>query len=113
MQCSVEHPEATAVGAIVASTVEPVLVDVWEYGCPPCDRIAPVLDQIAGDYCGRLRVVKVNATDNADFAAEHGVMAVPTLLLFHRGVEIDRHRGYISKSDLARWLDGALRDTAR
>lgn len=113
MNCTVEQPQVGSVAALLASSAEPVLVDFWGYACQPCAMLAPILDAIAGEYCGRVRIVKSNANDDIDFAAEHGIMALPTLVLFRNGIEVDRFRGFAPKSVLTNWLDGALRDAGR
>jgi len=63
----------------------PVLVDFWGDHCPACRQISPILKELAGDYRGRLKVVKIHAAENAATSARYGVRAMPTVLLFHRG----------------------------
>ncbi len=70
----------------------PVLVDFWSPTCGPCRALAPILEQLAREYAGKLRVAKINVQENQYTAAKHQIRAVPTLLLY-RGIEVDRMAG--------------------
>src|SRR3990170_2912663 len=83
----------------------PVLVDFWAEWCGPCKAIAPVLDEIAKDYAGKLTVVKVNIDDNAGTPAKYGVRGIPTLILFKNGQIEATKVGALSKSQLTAFLD--------
>ena len=77
-----------------------VLVDYWAEWCGPCKMIAPILDEVAGDYKGRLTVAKLNVDENPDVAMRYGVMSIPTLALFIGGVEKKRLIGAMPKRNI-------------
>lgn len=86
----------------------PVLVDFWAEWCGPCKMIAPILDDIAKAYEGRLRVAKINIDDNAATPQKFGVRGIPTLMLFKNGELESTKVGAISKSQLTAFLDSHL-----
>jgi thioredoxin 1 len=87
-----------------------VLVDFWAEWCGPCKMIAPILEEAAGHYEGRIRIAKLNVDENAASAAKFNIRSIPTLLLFNKGEVIARKVGAVSQSHLRAFLDGQLRE---
>lgn len=83
----------------------PVLIDLWAPWCGPCRTLAPVIDELAAELAGRLRVVKLNVDENPRTAARFNVRSIPTLLALKAGREIDRIVGVQPKSEIARRLE--------
>jgi thioredoxin 1 len=86
----------------------PVLVDFWATWCGPCKMIAPVLEEIAGEKDGQLKIAKLDVDANPESAQKFGVMSIPTLILFKDGREASRIVGYRSKNQLVQQLDKAI-----
>jgi thioredoxin 1 len=93
---------------LVLRADKPGLVDFWAQWCPPCHQIAPVLAQIAAERADQLTVVKLNSDENPAISARYRVMALPTLILFHRGEMIWSVVGARPKHKLLKELDDAL-----
>lgn len=86
----------------------PVLVDFWAEWCGPCHVVAPVIEEIAGEQAGRLRVAKLNVDDNPYTAQQYGVLGIPTLILFSGGEETARVVGTRGKAHIVQTLLGGL-----
>jgi thioredoxin 1 len=91
----------------VLSSAQPVLVDFWAEWCGPCKMIAPVLDELATEYGGKIKIAKVNIDENQNLAAQYRVTAIPTLLVFKGGQVMEQMVGAKSKRDLKASLDKA------
>ena len=86
----------------------PVLIDFWAPWCGPCKAIAPVVEEVAGTYAGRLKVVKMNVDDNPQTPSRYGVRGIPNLILFKRGQVADQIVGAVPRAHLVKAIDSAL-----
>jgi thioredoxin 1 len=87
---------------------KPVLVDFWATWCRPCLMVAPILDELAKEYDGRVNFVKVDVDQNPKTATKYKVMSIPTLLVFKKGQPVSHLVGFRPKNELKRVLDAAL-----
>jgi thioredoxin 1 len=92
----------------VLNSSTPVLVDFYAEWCGPCKMIAPIIDELAGEYEGKAKIVKVNVDESPSTAQGFGVMSIPTLIFFKGGAEVDRITGALPKDVLAEKLDSLL-----
>ena len=104
----VRHADDGTYETLVLGADKPVLVDFWAPWCGPCRAIAPVLEELASDYAGRLEVVKVNVDESPGTASRYGVRSIPTLHLLKGGKILGSQVGLAKKADLATLIDAHL-----
>ena len=92
----------------VLKSGEPVLVDYWAEWCGPCKMIAPILDEIAEEYAGKVRIAKLNIDENPQTPPKYGIRGIPTLMLFKNGSVEATKVGAVSKSQLTAFIDSNL-----
>ena len=86
----------------------PVIVDFWAPWCAPCRMVAPILEEIAKDYAGKVVVAKVNTDENPNWAIRYGVRGIPTMLFIKNGQEVDRQVGAVPKQMITNKLTAVL-----
>ena len=94
--------------ADVLKSSQPVLVDYWAAWCGPCKQIAPMLEEVAAEYAGKVTVAKLNVDENQQTASEFGIRGIPTLMLFKDGKVAATKVGALSKAQLTDFLNSAI-----
>ncbi|CAN1530622.1 TrxA Thiol-disulfide isomerase and thioredoxins [Burkholderiaceae bacterium] len=104
----IKHVSDASFQADVLDATAPVLVDFWAEWCGPCKMIAPILDEVAGAYQGKIQVAKVNVDDNRDVPAKFGIRGIPTLIMFKDGQIAATKVGALTKAQLTAFIDQQL-----
>lgn len=104
----IKHVSDASFESDVLNSGTPVLVDYWAEWCGPCKMIAPILDEVAAGYEGKLQIAKMNVDENRDVPAKFGIRGIPTLMLFKGGQLAATKVGALSKAQLTAFLDGHL-----
>ncbi|GAB4375346.1 MAG: thioredoxin [Elainellaceae cyanobacterium] len=107
MSAAAQVTDSTFDQEVLESNV-PVLVDFWAPWCGPCRMVAPVVDEIAEQYSGQVKVVKVNTDENPNVASRYGIRSIPTLMIFKEGQRVDMVVGAVPKTTLASTLEKYL-----
>jgi len=104
----IKHVSDASFESDVLKSGTPVLVDYWAEWCGPCKMIAPILDEVAAGYEGKVQIAKMNVDENRDVPAKFGIRGIPTLMLFKGGQLAATKVGALSKAQLTAFLDGHL-----
>ena len=104
----IKHVSDASFQADVLDATAPVLVDFWAEWCGPCKMIAPILEEVAGAYQGKIQVAKVNVDDNRDVPAKFGIRGIPTLIMFKDGQIAATKVGALTKAQLTAFIDQQL-----
>ncbi len=101
----IKHTTDATFESDVLKSATPVLVDYWAEWCGPCKMIAPILDEVANDYNGKLQIAKMNVDENREIPAKFGIRGIPTLMLFKGGELAATKVGALSKAQLTAFID--------
>ena len=101
----IKHVSDASFEADVLQPGTPVLVDYWAEWCGPCKMIAPILDEVAGAYQGKLQIAKMNVDENPATPTKFGIRAIPTLVLFKKGETVEQITGAVTKAALKDLID--------
>ncbi|WP_374355160.1 thioredoxin TrxA [Chitinimonas sp.] len=104
----IHHVSDASFEADVLQSSSPVLVDYWAEWCGPCKMIAPILDEVANEYNGKLKVTKLNIDENQATPPKYGIRGIPTLMIFKNGEVAATKVGALSKSQLTAFIDSNL-----
>ena len=104
----IKHVSDASFDVDVLQSAQPVLVDYWAEWCGPCKMIAPILDEVAGTYSGKLQIAKMNVDDNRDVPGKYGIRGIPTLMMFKDGQLAATKVGAMSKAQLTAFIDQQL-----
>ena len=104
----IKHTSDATFEVDVLQSQTPVLVDYWAEWCGPCKMIAPILDEVAGAYQGKLQIAKMNVDENREIPAKYGIRGIPTLMLFKNGQLAATKVGAMSKAQLTAFIDQQL-----
>ena len=99
--------------AQVMKSPEPVLVDFWAVWCGPCQMVAPIIDELAVEYNGKVKVMKLNTDENPEIAGKYQEMSIPTMLIFKNGQPVERLVGAMPKRKFKEVLDSLLAHTSK
>ncbi len=108
MSENIVHVNQESFQKTVIDSQKPVLVDFWAAWCGPCKMVAPIIDELAGEYKDKAGFAKINVDQNPQLASQFGVMSIPTIMIFKNGKPEQQVIGYKSKNDLKKLIDGVL-----
>jgi thioredoxin 1 len=108
MSDQIKHVSDDSFEADVLKSDQPVLVDYWAAWCGPCKMIAPILEEVATEFSGKVTVAKLNVDENQQTAAKFGIRGIPTLMLFQNGEVKATKVGAVSKTQLTEFLNQSL-----
>jgi thioredoxin 1 len=108
MSDNIVHVTDSSFDSDVLASDVPVLVDFWATWCGPCKMIAPLLDELADEYAGKVKICKIDVDNNREVAAKYNVRGIPTLITFKDGAVDSTKVGALSKTQLVEFIEGSL-----